>query len=171
LNIATSQILHCIAQHDAFILAYAATLVVTEPVPRPPKTTLQTKGAEKPTVQADLSAINSTHCSLTLTNESSQGVNLLKWNTLLDSDAEMHSFSVIDIRSGKKLPPGPKMARFFYDGGAIAKHTHELGAGAKWTGIFDLTRLFTVAIPEEYKASFTSRLNALPDRSRITGAY
>lgn len=115
-----------------------------------------------PIVRGEISQMNSTHCSVTLVNQASSDLGFLTWNSLFDTHAEHHSFTVQDVKTGQRLPPGYTRVRYLYGNEVRQQHILKLAANSNWTGVFDLTKLFEVPAAGSYRVSLTPKLSAFP---------
>lgn len=115
-------------------------------------------------LQATLAQINSTHCRLQIINDGDEDLKLLKWNTLFDSNAESHSFTIRSLSTNKTLPPGSQMVRKIYEH-VSPHHILNLAAKSFWTGTYDLTRLFDIPTTSNYEVSFSGALTILSPHS------
>ncbi|MCJ1453488.1 hypothetical protein MMC28_003835 [Mycoblastus sanguinarius] len=111
-------------------------------------------------LHAELLQVNSTHTTLILINEASEDLSLLKWNSLFHSRAEYHSFYINALGNGTKFSAGPQMVRWLY-AGLDQSHILKLPAHSNWTGVFDLTKIFSIPTTSQYSVSFTDTLNTL----------
>ena len=121
------------------------------------------------TLCAELSQVNSTSVNLTIFNDAARDLSLLKWNSLFDTMAEYHSFSV-RAPNGIAPPSGRSKIRYIY-ARMVQNHILTLPAQSSWSGTQDLTDLFDVPKADKYNVSFTSTLTAVSNSTTKGNPY
>ena len=105
-------------------------------------------------LEATLQPFNTTHVNVFIINTYQQQMSILSWNTHFQRGeyAAHGSFDVKISNSDNEVQTmqrGPNMAQFLFDE-ADASHFYNLTAGATYTGLFDLTDVFSIPTAGEY---------------------
>lgn len=124
----------------------------------------------KENLHATLSQINATHCAVNLTNTGNNAYDLLKWNTLFDTDAESSSFTVISNATNQNIPPGSDMIRKIYSK-VDPSHVLHLAGLSSWMGTYDLSRLYAIPGDGLYSVDLSSTVTVLNSTDSLRGSY